>query len=45
MVTIDDYGRPEPEPAVGEVQVSMDESKQVRTGGEVTACIQRTVEI
>ena len=29
----------------GEVQVSMDESKQVWIGGEVTACIQGTVEI
>ena len=30
---------------VGEVHVSMDESKQVWIGGEVTACIQGTVEI
>ena len=29
----------------GEVHVSMDESKQVWIGGEVTACIQGTVEI
>jgi len=30
---------------VGEIQVSMDESKQVWIGGEVTACIQGSVEI
>jgi predicted PhzF superfamily epimerase YddE/YHI9 len=29
----------------GEVHVSMDESKQVWIGGEVTACIQGNVEI
>jgi len=29
----------------GEVHISQDESKQVWIGGEVTACIQGTVEI
>ena len=27
MVTIDDYGRPEPEPAAGEVEMEVQESK------------------